>query len=441
MTKYSSLWEAHGISYYMNYTDNVSWKLYLNKNNELKNNLNELWDSEWLSSNNQLLLNNTLNLTQAFSTKYVAKNALKTKNDFWLHTYINYSIEGPTSSQDLVVTYETAKLWEKDNKKDLSLQSWINIKWASYLKNDEKTILEWQKTKIIKWEVDTLLVKKLIKVNVAKIKRSANLKDLELKKKNKLITNLSWVTLSWDWWIIANESWNVLYFWGEFDSNKLVKLKENLEISWAKTVIIDGWNLFIDKNLFYKNNKLDSIWFIVLKDKNWNGGNIYISPEITNIVWAFYAEGSVISFDWTKELDGNTDYKTLKNQLHLFGTFMTQNTIWGSRKTPPECPYNVDECSTNDLDLRLQIAQKYDLQYLRRYFLDKDWKPADNPLLIGWWQYIKGTKSTPEYIDKANLNKKYARFIENLNDSNIAYPVIIEYNPNLQLTPPPLFSE
>jgi hypothetical protein len=66
---------------------------------------------------------------------------------------------------------------------------------------------------------------------------------------------------------------------------------------------------------------------IVLKDKAGNGGNIYIDPNITNINGTLFAEKSAISYDGTKELDGNTPISTLKNQLLIYGNVFSENTI------------------------------------------------------------------------------------------------------------------
>ena len=54
---------------------------------------------------------------------------------------------------------------------------------------------------------------------------------------------------------------------------------------------------------------------------------MYIDPSVTNIVGSVFAEKSVISYDGTKELDGNTSVNTLKNQLHIYGNVFSENTI------------------------------------------------------------------------------------------------------------------
>ncbi len=116
---------------------------------------------------------------------------------------------------------------------------------------------------------------------------------------------------------------------------------------------------------------------VVVKDSTGKGGNIYISPTITNIAGTLFAEKSLISYDGTKELDGSTTVQTLKNQLHIYGSVISENTIGGSRQSTPQCPFYVTStCSIN-------TAQKYDLNYLRRYYLVDNIRTLANAKVIG----------------------------------------------------------
>jgi hypothetical protein len=70
------------------------------------------------------------------------------------------------------------------------------------------------------------------------------------------------------------------------------------ENSGAGTIIVKG-DLSIKSNLFYQNKpagnvkKLASVGWIVIKRDDGTGGNIYIAPEVTQIVGAFYAENKI----------------------------------------------------------------------------------------------------------------------------------------------------
>jgi hypothetical protein len=56
----------------------------------------------------------------------------------------------------------------------------------------------------------------------------------------------------------------------------------------------------------------------------------------------------------------NTTEQKLRNQLGVYGSILTLNTITGSRQAIPECPYNIDNCNDD-------IAQIFDFVYTRRF--------------------------------------------------------------------------
>ncbi len=242
---------------------------------------------------------------------------------------------------------------------------------------------------------------------------------------------------------IASAINNVIYFGNTSNwSNTTYTVWDwtnNIAISTKKTILVIGANLYIKSNLYYSDKKNGMLGIIVLKDKAWNGWNIYIDPKITNIVWSIFAERSVISYDGTHELDGNTEHTILKNQLHIYGNVFSENTIGWSVKATPQCPYYITSCPDKE------TAQKYDLNYLRRYYLVTDWeststpksyKPANNGKAI-WW----GTYNTTDKNGTIDWwNSYFARNITNTNQPYAANSVVIEYNQNIQLNPPPLFT-
>lgn len=175
-----------------------------------------------------------------------------------------------------------------------------------------------------------------------------------------------------------------------------------------KTILIKGGNLHIRSNLVYSSRQ-DSFGVVVLKDAAGNGGNIYIYPSVTNVVGAYYAEGSVISVndsgreeeDNSNTCDGSAGFCDrsfeLRNQLYLKGSFATKNTVGGSDKNPLECPSGIT-CTSR------AIARYYDLTYLRTY----------------------------------HENSGGTQAIGAASNSNA---VVIEYDSRIQSTPPPLFSK
>lgn len=51
------------------------------------------------------------------------------------------------------------------------------------------------------------------------------------------------------------------------------------------------------------------------------------------------------------------------NQLYIYGSIVSNNTIGGASKSPVECPYFVATCD-------LAKAKLYDLEYFRNPYLD-----------------------------------------------------------------------
>ncbi|MDD2892268.1 MAG: hypothetical protein PHQ95_04860 [Candidatus Gracilibacteria bacterium] len=224
---------------------------------------------------------------------------------------------------------------------------------------------------------------------------------------------------------------SVLYF-GELDgANVQLGNGSDVSVSGKRTILIVGGNLYIKNNIYYNSLSSDMLGIVVVKDAQGNGGNIYIDPSVTNITGTLFAEKSIISYDGTKELDGNTPVSALKNQLLIYGNVFSENTIGGSRKSTPECPFYITSgCTVSE-------AQKYDLNYLRRYYLINNQYPYGNGKVVGG-----GTCSntTPFTCGGYNSNLIQTRTFTSTADPYAAYPVIVEYNPNIQKNPPPLFN-
>jgi len=269
-----------------------------------------------------------------------------------------------------------------------------------------------------------------------------------------------WETDDINKWQLAWNN-NILYFGNPEDNSEIIEVVvdsfgwEEHAVSWNKTIVVVGWNIYIKDSLYYINDT-DMLWLIALKDEQWRGGNIYIDPEVTNIVGTIYAGWSLISYDGVAELSWNVRQDQLKNQLHIFGSVFSENTTWGSVRTTGldanneplyTCPYNISEPCTKD------IAQRYDLNYLRRYQL----YAVEDGANTFYIPVNDGKVSGNKKCNNDNDPLKYTcadggtdfeweiDFIYNdaagLTNLNVKYPVFIEYNPQLNITPPPLFSE
>jgi hypothetical protein len=203
------------------------------------------------------------------------------------------------------------------------------------------------------------------------------------------------------------------------------------EISGKKTIIVVWWNFSITNNMYYSNPSQDILWIVVLKDDAWNGGNLYVDPSVTNIVGTIVLDKSLISYNGT-ELDGNADASILANQLHIFGNLYSENTIGWSRSTPLKCPF-YRTCLTQE------EAQKYDLNYTRRFSINSNWVPSNSGKLIGGATCTPNpSPADPTCIWGSSLYKGYYTTLPNTASE---HPLIIEYNSLLGTVAPPLFSK
>lgn len=94
-------------------------------------------------------------------------------------------------------------------------------------------------------------------------------------------------------------------------------------------------------------------------------GWMLVDPSVTNIDAFLFAQGPMVSYDEVENIFYSktlTTERKLRNQLYINGSILTLNTITGSRQATPECPYMVDNCTT-------EVAQMFDLVYTRRFTL------------------------------------------------------------------------
>lgn len=107
-----------------------------------------------------------------------------------------------------------------------------------------------------------------------------------------------------------------------------------------------------------------------IADASKYSGWMFVDPKITNIDAFLFAQGPMVSYsdDALDMVNGkrilfskaNTTEQKLRNQLSIYGSILTLNTITGSRQATPECPYNVDNCTED-------VAQIFDFVYTRRF--------------------------------------------------------------------------
>ena len=264
------------------------------------------------------------------------------------------------------------------------------------------------------------------------ISKASYKKDIS-KKASDLIRSIpdwtgSWIQVGDISWAKWSNSW--LNSWVNISENSVHVFKNiagkyvdvsgpSLMNAGSKTLLVVGGDVYIKSDIFSSNPE-NILAFVVLKDTQGRGGNIYIDPNVTDISAVFYSEKSLMSardqnndtiISPTEIYSSQSSINTLANQLYIHGSVFSENTLWGSRSNPLICPYYVD-CSTSE------EAQKYDLNYMRRYTLvDTDNNNIPDTPANGWKKSLWGGI---------------------LYSSN---PFIIDYNQNIQNNSPPLFSE
>ena len=299
--------------------------------------------------------------------------------ELYIYSYLKYEINGN------VITYFWDRLWWKETN-----NAWLKIYWISNIDDSKQRDVTTEQDKDInnlEWNINKSLLRKNIRSNVSDIINNIaidNDTNVEYGDKKEI----------WDKYI---------YFDLSNDSDKIINLNlTNIEDN--RTIIIKWGNLYLtcDTSSVICWTSWDNLpWIIVLKDENWIWWKLYIDPEISKIDAIIYLDKSILSYNWDYLEISPNNWGTsalLNKQLYIHGSLFSENTIWWSYLADPICPYYLGY--TNNI-CELDESQKYDLNYLRRWFEDPD-----------------------DLID----------------DSLWEYPVIIKYNPKLQINPPAIFS-
>lgn len=173
-----------------------------------------------------------------------------------------------------------------------------------------------------------------------------------------------------------------------------------------RSVLVYG-DIYIEED-FVDSDSENSRVFVALKDTDGSGGNIYIKNNVKRIDASLIAESMIISGDQNQYYTDSLNSRIImKNQLYIYGTVISQNTIgWASVPWDPICPSMVSVCDD-------KIATYYDLEHFRYYRVDTPDSSVSNPL--------------PRSAASLSALDKKAGFI-------------IEYNPNILSNPPPWLS-
>ena len=394
-----------------------------------KNFYKNYWDNTNISNTTSLWTVNSNTNKDLYTNLIMAPTAyIDDLENVYLSSHLSYNVDRKTVVINQDIIWKDNYDWEYIN--DFSSMM-LKISWKTYSQEWVKFISS-ENTEndinSISWDINKSIIIKDLKSNIYNNIGNPDYNPVVVEN-NKIanLVNLSSTENKW-WYYIFNN--NVIYY--NNLNGRTVELDNinDLKITWQKTIIIEWWNLYIKSDMYYNDIYNDILWIVVLKDENGNWWNIYIDPEVTNIVWNIFVEKSIIAYDWFDELDWSNDIQKFKNQLHIFWSVFSFNTLWWSKKSSPECPYYVTDCSEP------KIAQKYDLNYLRRYFI-KWWVPNLQWKVIWWWRC---TKDINDNINCNWWNDLLNHKIDN-NHEYYNYNIVIEYNPLIQSKQPPFFSK
>jgi len=351
--------------------------------------------------------------------------------------------------------------WSSSSYDDSELAPLVNdikILWNASTKWANKSILTWEKKlnvwwDIKKWKIRNDIKKKFVQImwwnsfdNWCTINNGSN--------------SCSSFTIKWE--KIFPIKWNLIFSW-------------DYNINWRQTFVV-YWNIYINGNLYKwsKNSLLTLVsfnddWFsrwglifsnlVNISSVKWF---IYINPKVTNIDAYMYAQGSLLSYNWTKIYDGSniTDTagdKNIYNQLYVRWWIISTNTIWWSRLADTD-PFNKRfPWFITWSSLSQNQAQAFDLIYLRRYMLVDDsyywgtdskkipylpvsiasntWDYNSNKPYM-WWQ-----KKCQFAWSSVNCNLDDNNNLKNIPKNWISYPLYIEYDPLFNINPPVIFTK
>ncbi len=341
-------------------------------------------------------------------------------SDANFNTVVNYQIDWKT------ITYYSDRI----GNENLTYQVGVKILGITSAKNIQEIISSQLSDDIkVLWNQDRFLIKTKILQNVGKATKNTDSimtgapnivsdtlinwgslggwsnKGITLKTGDKTILYIKPATPGW-----------IITLWAG----------SSIEIQWNRTLLVVGGNIYVKNDIYYNDTTTDLLSLVAVKDEAWNGGNIYIDPAITNISATLFTSKWVLSYrDGIGEIWGNeATAGILKNQLYIYGSVVSLNTIgWSGNDS---CPYFVTSCDTSE-------SQKYDLNYLRRFFLTGTKIPNLGGKVAWWWSTCNAgwctSWSSPTLPRKTIGSDQYTK-----------YPVIIEYNPTVQTNPSWLFT-
>jgi len=203
------------------------------------------------------------------------------------------------------------------------------------------------------------------------------------------------------------------------------------------TLLVVGGDVYIKNNVSSQGDVNASVGIAAVADENGVGGNIYVDPSVTNIDAVLFADKAVVSYNGA-EMGGNTRSTLLKNQLLIYGSVISENTLGGAVNSAGlKCPYFVPEGSCDQ-----DAARKYDLNYLRRYRLATD--AVTGRQTPAWTAKVAGG-ATCDAAGACSGGGLHSLFMNSHASATgpdpkyALYPLVVKYNSRSLSNPPPVF--
>lgn len=286
--------------------------------------------------------------------------------------------------------------------------------------------------------------------------------------KQNIVKNSRWIT--WCNWLTIsdlNDQSNLNSCTVTLNGEKISFIKWNVDIDcWAncklednikRTIIVKDGSTYIKSNITNFGNKSQFlIWTIAdswLKNIDiWTTINptlirdnkvfwwTFIDPKVTNIDAFLVAQWPMVSYE-NGILFNEPNETQLKNQLHVYGSTLSLNTIWWyNTEDSSKCPYIVQNCDQ-------KTSFIFDLVTLRRYSLEWVWTGSINVIPSGNWKR-SGWKITqlttdggsPAIVTQADTCLPWDDTLRCITDTDyIIYPLFVERDVNWNKSPSVMF--
>ena len=456
---YDDVWSLSGsiisvdpIEQATEYNSGKRWEITLE--NEIQSVL--FWDFE-INGNNKLILSNSTDTYCSWSTYSLWWN-IEIESEFWWTMNFDGSAGNsfycPDNWNMVIKFYSdqlgykwidvTTLLWYIFNVSEISIKWIADIKWD--LDNLQQDVADSQEivnieTTQVWWKLFDMSTS--INKNISLITR--NQSPLEYTSALDSFINTS-NNDTYYYYDFQGETGNDNGLWNKW-KNLLIQwystffspsnpTEYQVPVEWKNTLIVKGGNVYINADIYNKNDANDILIIIAKRDETnpQNGWNIYVNPWVTNIDAILIAEWSLMSYNWDilHSRDG-VNIDSLRKQLLIYWTVITKNTIWENIAV-----YGTDEYIANGGS---EVnSYNYNLANMRAMRLSYASAQITEPC---GWDETKVIAMQANNVYKYAFAWKRECFFDDTSSvinlrtvENKLNPVVIEYNSNVSIINP-----